>query len=73
MRLEWTQDAGRAQWTDKLTYNQLTIERDRPHEGKIQGQCTHRDKGGKGRFELWTPLGHRDAQMAVCLPLPRFP
>lgn len=36
VRLEWTQDAGRAQWTDKLTYNQLPIDRDRAHEGKYR-------------------------------------
>lgn len=80
VRLEWTQDAGRAQWTDKMTYNQLPTERERhtePMKGKYTRPVymyvyTHRNKGGKGRlfFELWTPLGHRDGRLPTFAALP---
>lgn len=51
VRLEWTQDAGGAQGTDKLTYNRLP-QRNRAHEGGNRAtDCTHRDKGGwKGQI-----------------------
>lgn len=79
VRLEWTQDAGRAQWTDKMTYNQLPTEREthRAHEGEIYKAsvyvCIHTGTRVE-RADCFLSCGLRsDTEMAVCLPLPRFP